>query len=164
MEEGVNTRQLFIGLCILLLGGIFYYLFRSAEHTYFLKFLGNTPYLKDFQSPLILKLGNSLPTFIHVFAFTLMTAGFVASKKRDYIIICLFWFVIDVFFELAQGLGNIIILIIPDWFSNFLFLENTRSYFLHGQLDYLDIVSIALGSLVAYIILINTSEYKGGAS
>ena len=91
-----------------------------------------------------------------------MTAGFVASKKKDYIIICLFWFVIDVFFELAQGLGNIIILIIPDWFSNFLFLENTRSYFLHGQLDYLDIVSIAFGSLAAYIILINTSEYKGG--
>ena len=161
MEEGVNTRQLFIGLNVLILGALFYYFFRSAEHTYFLKFLRINPHLKYFLPPMFVTLGNSLPTFTHVFAFTLMTAGLITNREKGYTIVCLTWFLIDVLFELGQGLDNIIIQFIPDWFSNFLFLENTRSYFLHGQLDYLDIVSIAFGSLAAYIILINTSKYKG---
>jgi hypothetical protein len=51
--------------------------------------------------------------------------------------------------------------IIPDWFSNYLFLENTRDYFLQGHFDYLDLLSIALGSLAAYILLIKIKTEKG---
>ena len=158
MEEGVNTRQLFIGLNVLVLGVLFYYFFRSAEHTYFLKFLGINPHLKYFLPPVFVTLGNSLPTFTHVIAFTLMTAGFIASQKKGYAIVCLTWFAIDILFELGQGLDNMMIQIIPDWFSDFLFLENARNYFLHGRFDYFDLLSIALGSLAAYFLLIITSK------
>lgn len=156
MVEGINTRQLFVGLNVLILGALFYYFFRSSEHTYFLKLLGKNPQLKDILPPLLGKLGNSLPTFIHVFAFILMTAGVIGSNKKGYLIITLTWFAIDVLFELGQGFGYLIIPIIPDWFSDILFLENARDYFLHGRFDYLDLLAIAVGSLVAYIVLIKT--------
>lgn len=161
MVEGVNIQQLIIGFCVLLLGVLFYYLFRSAEHTYFLKFLGNNHHLKDFLHPLFAIIGNSLPTFIHVFAFTLMTASIVTKQKSGYVTVCLAWFSVDVLFEIGQGLDEMIIQIIPDWFSNFLFLENTRSYFLKGRFDYFDLLSIALGSLIAYNVLLKTREMKG---
>lgn len=161
MEGRVNTRQLLIGLCVLFLGALFYYLFRSAEHTYFLKFFSINLYLKDFLPPLFILIGNSLPTFMHVFAFTLMTAGIIARQKRGYVVVCLFWFAIDVLFETAQFFGNIVSQIIPDWFSEFLFLENTRNYFLCGHFDWLDLLSITLGSLLAYILLMKTKETRG---
>ena len=158
LKEEVNTRQLFIGFNILVLGAIFYYFFRSAEHTYFLQLFGINPYLKGTLAPLVVLIGNSLPTFIHVFAFTMMTAGLVANRKRGYLIVTLVWFAVEVLFEITQGFGNTVIQIIPDWFSDYVLLENTGNYFLKGRFDYLDLFSIAFGSLAAYILLIKTRE------
>ena len=90
-----------------------------------------------------------------------MTSGIIARQKRGYVSVCLFWFAVDCFFEVSQGFDAKKVKIIPDWFSNFVFLENSRSYFLQGRFDYLDLMSIALGSLVAYIILIKTGKFKG---
>lgn len=156
MSEGINTRQFFLGLNILLLGALYYFFFRTAEHTYFLKFFENTPQLKHILPPLLVALGNSLPAFIHVFAFTLMTAGLIASREKGYAVVCLFWFTIDVLFELGQGFNTMMIQVIPDWFSDFLFLENIKNYFLHGRFDSLDLLAIAVGSVVAYMLLIKT--------
>jgi hypothetical protein len=161
MGEGINTRQLIIGSSVLFGGALFYYFFRSAEHTYFLKFLGNSHHLKDFLPPLLAIFENSLPTFIHVVGFTLMTASIIAKQKRGYAAVCLAWFAIDVLFEIGQGIDKMIIQIIPNWFSNFLFLENTRNYFLQGRFDYFDLLSIVLGSIIAYNVLIKTKEEKG---
>jgi len=156
IRTGVNILQLLIGFNALVLGILFYYFFRSAEHTYFLKFLVTNPHRHKILLPAFISLGNSLPTFIHVFAFSLMTASLIASQKRGYIVVCLAWFAIDVLFELGQGIGNLIIPVIPSWFFNFLFLENIGNYFLRGHFDYLDLMSIALGSVIAYMILIKT--------
>ena len=162
LKHGVNTRQLSIGFSILVLGALFYFFFRSAEHTYFLRFFGLNPYSITYLPSILIAIGNSLPTFIHVLAFSLITAGFVATQKRGYAFVCLAWFVIDLLFEFAQAFGEVIILVVPDWFSNVLFLENTRNYFLHGRFDYLDLLSIALGSVAAYMFLIKTKGEQGG--
>jgi len=161
MGSGVNIRQLLIGLTILVLGTLFYYFCRSVEQTYFLKFLAVNPHNTKFLSPIFVTLANSLPTFIHPLAFIVMTAALVAGQKRGYTVVCLAWFTIDVLFELGQGFGDVMIAIIPDWFSSVLFLENAHDYFLHGRFDYLDLLSIALGSAAAYMLLIITSNYKG---
>jgi hypothetical protein len=162
LNHGVNTSQLCTGLLILVLGTIFYFFFRSAEHTYFLKFFGLNPYKIDYLPSAVVLIGNSLPTFIHVLAFSLITAGLIATRKRGYAFVCLAWFIIDVLFELAQAFGEVIIQVVPDRFSNFLFLENTKNYFLHGCFDYLDLLSIALGSVTAYIFLVLTIKGNGG--
>lgn len=163
MPVGINTRQFFLGLNILILGALYYFLFRTAEHTYFLKFFENTPQLKHNLPPLLVALENSLPTFIHVFAFTLMTAGLFASGKKGYVIVSFFWFTIDALFELGQAFNNMMIQVVPEWFSDFLLLENIKNYFLHGRFDYLDLFSIVVGSLVAYILLIKTKITGGEA-
>ncbi len=162
MRGGVNIGQLLTGLVVLVLGTLFYYVFRSAEHTYFLKILSVQPHSSEFLAPVFLTFANSLPTFIHVFAFILMTSAFVASRKRGYVIVCLAWFAIDALFELGQGFGDLIIPIIPGWFSNIPLLENTGDYFLRGRFDYIDLLSIALGSVAAYVLLLKTTNDKGG--
>jgi general stress protein CsbA len=163
MPEGMNIRQFFVGLNILILGVLYYFFFRTAEHTYFLKFFENTPQLKHLLPPLLVALGNSLPTFIHVFAFTLMTAGLFASKEKGYAIVCFFWFTIDTLFELGQGFNNMLNQVIPAWFSDFFLLEKIKNYFLHGRFDYLDLFSIAVGSVLAYMLLIKTKITRSEA-
>lgn len=71
-------------------------------------------------------------------------------------IITITWFAIDTLFELGQGLDYIIIPLIPNWFEKILFLENTRNFFLQGSFDYLDLLSIAAGSFLSYLLLIKT--------
>ena len=161
LKHGVNTRQLYIGFSILVLGTLFYFFFRSAEHTYFLRFFGLNPYRIEYLPKILVSIGNSLPTFIHVFAFSLLSAGLIATQKRGYALVCLAWFIIDVLFEIAQVYGKVIIPAIPEWFSNFLFLENTKNYFLHGRFDYLDLFSISFGSLAAYFFLVFTIQGNG---
>lgn len=63
-------------------------------------------------------------------------------------------------FEVGQAIKEITILIIPNWFSDFLILENTKNYFLHGHFDWFDILSLALGSIAAFSLLIKTREEK----
>jgi hypothetical protein len=162
MSAGVNIRQLLIGLILLVLGTLFYYFFRSAEHTYFLKFLDSNPHLNNLLPSLFVSFGNSIPTFIHVFAFTLMTAGLIAKNKRGYLIVCLIWFTIDVLFEIGQGLDKLLVPIIPNFFSDVFLLENTRNYFVHGRFDYLDLFSIVVGSVAAYFFLIKTRKKRRG--
>ena len=161
LKYGVNFRQLWIGFSVLVLGTLFYLFFRSAEHTYFLQFFSLTPYRIEYLPSTLALIRNSLPTFIHVLAFSLLTAGLVARQKRGYVLVCLAWFINDVFFEIAQAFGEIIIPVIPEWFSSFLFFENTKNYFLHGRFDYLDLLSIVLGSVAAYIFLVLTVERNG---
>lgn len=160
VKYGVNAKQLLTGFVVLVCGAFFYYCFRSQEYTYFLSLLGSYSPPQRTLLPPLFTIGNSLPTFIHVFAFISMTAGFLASQKRGYLFICLAWLTIDVLFELGQGFGNTIILYIPDWFSDVLFLENTKDYLLHGRFDYLDLISIVVGSSVAYFFLMKTKQEK----
>jgi hypothetical protein len=159
VRQRVNYRQLFIGFSVLTLGALFYYFFRSSEHTYFLNQLGIYSHPKNIFPPIILTIGYILPSFIHVFAFILMTASLIAGQKKGYLIICLTWFAIDVSFEVSQGLDNILIPIIPKWFSHIFLLENMRDYLLYGSFDYLDLLSIAVGSVTAYLFL---TKYKWG--
>ena len=163
MLEGINIRQFSAGLIILILGAFYYFFFRTADHTYFLKFFANTPQLEHILPPLLVALGNSLPTFIHVFAFTLMTAGLFASNEKEYGIVCFLWFTIDTLFELGQVLNYKMMQGIADRFSDLFLLEKIINYFLHGRFDYLDLLSIAVGSVFAYIILSKTKILRSEA-
>jgi hypothetical protein len=158
LREEVNKLQLFIGINILFLGVSFYYFFRGAEHTYFLKFLGTNQYYKEIGSGLFFRIGNTLPTFIHVFAFSLMTASLVTRQKRGYAAVCLFWFAVNVMFELGQKFDSWVVQFIPDRFSDILILESIKKYFLIGRFDYLDLLSIAIGALAAFILLTKTNK------
>jgi hypothetical protein len=152
----VNRLQIIIGIAVLLFGTLVYLIDRPPEQTYFV-------YLSPINLSLYNKLpkffgtiGNSLPTFVHVFAFILLTAGLTSCKKNGYITICMGWFLVDIAFEIGQKFSSWSTNIVPAWFEGIPFLENTKNYFTHGTFDFYDIVSIALGAVTAYFVLLKT--------
>jgi len=103
-------------------------------------------------------IGNSLPDFLHVFSFILLTAGLLSSQKKGSLIICLGWFSIDFVFELFQKFNALPLKIIPKWFNGIPFLENTENYFSRGTFDFIDLIAIALGAGTAYFVLLATNN------
>ncbi|MBW2606258.1 MAG: hypothetical protein JRD05_01345 [Deltaproteobacteria bacterium] len=156
----INRLQILIGILVLLLGTLVYLVDRPPDQTYFVYKSIFDISLHNILPNLFGIIGNSLPSFSHVFSFILITAGLIASKKRGYIIICLFWFLIDSAFELGQKFDTLIIDFVPHCFAGVPFFENTGNYFLLGTFSYGDLAAIAIGTIAAYFILTKTMEKR----
>lgn len=154
------TRQrALLGIAIgVLAGGIlFYFLGRQHDHVYFLsKWLAPT----NLSISLFGLAGQSLPTFIHVYALILLTVVIAGPAVSRVISICLSWLFLDSLFEVGQidSVARWIAAHVPDWFSGIPFLENTARYFLFGTFDPFDLASIAAGTMAAFI---TTQIFKG---
>ena len=146
------ASQLAAALIALCVGTAVYLFDRQADHVYLM-----APWmaLGDHSRSIFGVLGNYLPTFTHVYVFILLTAALVASSLRSALVICLFWLVIDIAFELGQltAVARQISAFIPAWFGAIPVLENTSRYFLSGTFDVLDVISIAAGALAAYLTI-----------
>ena len=159
----INWRQIIIGIVMLSLGTLIYVIDRSPIHTYFL-YQGNLEFSLYQSLPNIFgSIGNNLPSFIHVFSFSLLTAGIVATQQRSYFFICGLWFFIDAAFEIGQGLINTGSTILAS-FKGIPILENTESYFLHGTFDWHDLIASAIGAIVAYLVLKATIHKRSNVS
>lgn len=155
----VNNRlQILIGTAVLIFGSLVYFVDRPPEQTYFIYNSAIDLSLYKTLPTFFGAIGNSLPTFVHVFSFILLTAGFMSCRKAGYMAICLGWFSVDLFFELGQKFSAWSVKMIPGWFDTIPFLENTKSYFIHGTFDLIDVAAIVLGATTAYFILITTME------
>lgn len=148
----VNVFLLTAALGMLTLGVLVYLLDRQPETIYFMP---EWLLLTDSFSPVFGILGDQLPTFIHVYAFILLTFVVLSPSLRMLVPICMGWFVLDCILELAQIsiFAQLIANHIPSWFAGIPFLENTAGYFLSGTYDLMDIVSIAMGTVVAYLTI-----------
>ena len=88
---------------------------------------------------------GSLPSFIHVLAFSLITAVAVGLRKRTILLSCLSWFTVGGLFELGQlGAFSKLLQNLPTGLGN---------YFQAGTFDPYDLIACALGAGVAYLIL-----------
>ena len=131
--------------------GVLVYVFdQQPEFIYFLP--GWLSY-NDQMSNVFGSLGNSLPTFLHVYAFILLTLAIAAPSITKVLPICLAWFCLDSLFELAQidAIAQWIAAHSPTSFTGILFLENASSYFLLGTFDVIDLLSIVTGTVAAYL-------------
>ena len=160
LDSRINRLQILIGVAGLIVGSLIYLINRPSDQTYFV-----------YNSPINISLfniipnvfgfiGGSLPEFIHVFSFILITAGLIFCNKRGYLIICLSWFLVDSAFELGQKFTTWPSRIIPDWFTGIPFLENTENYFLKGTFDFIDLAAIVFGTVIAYFVLLITNTDK----
>ena len=154
----INSLQVLIGLGGLLLGTLVYLVDRPPDQTYFLYSSSINISLHDTLPNLFGIIGNSLPAFIHVFSFIMITAGLLHFQKRGYLIICLSWFLVDCAFELGQKYSDLAVKIIPNWVAEIPILENTETYFLHGTFDVIDLAAIAFGSSMAYFVILTTKK------
>jgi hypothetical protein len=158
----INWVQILIGVVVLVVGSLIYLIDRPPDQTYFVYSSPINISLSNTISNLFgsIAIGNSLPEFIHVFSFILITAGLIFCNKRGYLIICLAWFLVDSAFEVGQKFTTWPSRIIPDWFAGIPFLENTENYFLHGAFDFTDLAAIAFGTVIAYFVLLITNKRK----
>jgi hypothetical protein len=99
-------------------------------------------------------LGQSLPAFAHVLAFSLLTMALVGGGRRGAITACTAWFGVDTAFEFGQHptIAAKLVHLIPSWFEAIPILNRTDHFFLYGTFDPLDLLSIALGALAAYVV------------
>jgi len=157
-DSVINGLQILIGLGGLFVGTMVYLIDRPPEATYFLHFSRIKVSLYGILPNVFGMIGNSLPDFLHVFSFIMLTAGLLSWQKRGSLVICLGWFFIDFIFELFQKFNTIPLKIIPAWFKGMPFLENTKNYFTRGTFDFLDLIAVALGAASAYFVLIVTNK------
>jgi hypothetical protein len=101
-------------------------------------------------------LGQYLPTFSHTFAFILFTTAVIGAHHRAAVITCAGWLALDSLFEFAQRdvVAATIIKYLPRWFFDWPLLENAAAYFVVGQFDPLDLISIFIASAAAYVLIL----------
>jgi hypothetical protein len=99
-------------------------------------------------------IGEQIPTFVHTLAFSLLTYALLAPTPGAALLSAITWLSIGSFFEIAQAsaVAHWISSHSPDWLASIPFLENIPGYFLAGTFDPLDLVSIAAGAVLAYLI------------
>ena len=149
----INIPQILIGLSVLLLGTLVYVVDRPPIQTYFVYKSFVNISLHNTLPNLFGFIGNSLPSFVHVFSFILITGGLLHCQKRGCIFICSCWFFTDLLFELGQKIKALSSAMVPDWFSEIPFLENSKNYFLSGTFDFNDLTAIVFGTILAYFAL-----------
>ena len=155
-----NKLQVLIGAAALLIGALFYVVDRAPDETYFVYSTGVHISLHNILPNVFGLLGHSLPAFIHVFAFALITAGVVSCGKRGWVIICFSWFLIDSAIEFGQKFSTWTVKYIPGSFEGIPVLENTKAFFLQGTFDVYDLVAMAIGAITAYAVLAATMKWR----
>jgi hypothetical protein len=149
----INGWQIAIGVLALGVGVALYVLDRPPSQIYFVpkawSLFKGTP--STFGA-----IGYHLPTFLHVFAFCLITSGVLACGRQGAAVICVLWMLVDMLFEIGQqqDIASEIVAYIPDWFKGVPFLENTADYFVQGRFDPADLLAILFGAIAAYLLML----------
>ena len=164
MSKQRKVIQISISIAALVAGALVYLVDRQPANIYYVP---DWLVLATNTGPVFGDVGNHLPTFLHVFAFILLTAFVVNSASSKLLLICISWFGIEALFEIGQitFISQWIAGHVPGWWAHIPFLENTSSYFVNGTFDILDLVSIAVGSVTAFVT-VQLSQYgwKGHAA
>ena len=148
-----DTSLLLLGLTGLLLGTIVYLSSRSPDQTYFIHRLGlGDLYLKNLVD-IFGPLSGYLPSFLHPLSFILITSAFIPKSLRLFTAVSAGWLLINVLFEIGQLYKSTALKLIPSWFANIPFLENTEGFFRYGTFDHKDLIAAIAGSAIAYGIL-----------
>ena len=148
-----NSLQFIIGVGALLVASMEYVLSRPVDSTC----LGAAAKVATGDIPFKMGIfgifGGTLPEFIHPFSFALITMALFRRKSRGIrAIICLFWLVVDVLFEIGQAFAHQISQFLPRILAHTKFPELLVNYFLRGTYDRLDLLAICLGTASAFII------------
>lgn len=156
----INKKQIAIGIITLALGLLVYLIDRPPDDTYLVYRICQGINLYNIAPNLFGPVGNVLPAFVHVFSFSLITAGLLGSGKRGCLVICSTWLAIDLGFEFGQKFDSWASHLFPDNFSGIPFLEAGVGYFKFGTFDYLDLAAITLGSIAALSIIRKTMSRR----
>jgi len=142
MNRRFDYGLIAFAMIALLAGLAYYWAIRPAGSTVFLSLL--PAFAPEYSSTLFTRWSGWLPTFIHVFAFALLT--YLALGRRHALFACLLWGVINALFEFGQALPAETVEWMPELF-------NLRTYFSHGIFDPLDLVACVTGAWAAWALI-----------
>lgn len=148
-----NRIWLIAGILMLVFGALIYMTERSPADIYFTRLLRIDKELFGPGFKLSGSLGNALPAFFHVLGLSLITAAFTSGSRKQCLLICLGWFMINAVMETGQKYKDIAIQLTPDFFDRLPFLEATRTYFLNGAFDPVDIAAAGRGAFLAFLLM-----------
>jgi hypothetical protein len=137
------------GVSALLLGLLMYIATRPCQQILLLHFLPPMHITLPWSS---IALVHSLPSFLHIYGFILMTAA-VLPRRRDILLyICGFWLLLELLFEMGQQqqLAKAFAAALPPVFHQNAWLRVLPDYFVYGTFDPQDILLLVLGSLAAW--------------
>ena len=148
-----NFLQLILGLGALLFGLMGYMLSRPVDSTYLGSMISSFFRSLPFRINNYGIIGGVLPEFLHPFALALITmAIFPQASRKVRAMICLFWLVVDLFFEIGQCFGRQIAQSMTKILPQGGVSEILIHYFVNGTYDNLDIFAIWVGIISAFII------------
>jgi len=163
MGRRATVLQVLAAVAALALGAAFYTAGRPAEHVYLLtwapQLFSTTQSFGGF--------GGFLPSFLHVFAFTLLTSAVLLPRTaRASVAIAAAWCVTDSLFELGQhsAIAPFIAASLPAWFNGVPLLENTGPYFLRGTFDPADLAATIAGAAVSFLTIMWSNKRQGEIS
>lgn len=148
-----NRIWLIAGIFMLALDALIYMTQRSPADIYFTRFFGINQKLFGPGFGLPGSLGNVLPAFFHVLGLSLITAAFTSGSRKQCLLICVGWFMINAVMETGQKYKDIAIRLTPDFFDRLPFLEATRAYFLNGTFNPVDIAAAGCGAFLAFLLM-----------
>ena len=155
-----SRTQLLAGIFLLLVGSLVYVVDRSPDQVYFTRFFGIHLNMLNTGEPLLGAVGMRLPAFFHVLSFSLITGAFFKTGRGRYLAVCVFWLLVNSIFELGQKYKTQAVKLVPGFFENIPFLENTRAYFQKGTFDVYDLAAFFVGALAGYGMLVITGRAK----
>ncbi len=149
MGDKATITQVSAAAIALLTGLLIYIVDRQAD----VYLLPGAIALTTTLPPLFGSLGAHLPSFLHVYAFTLLTVACLPPRRALALPVCVAWLAIECFFEAGQhaSLATFYVSLVPAWFDGMPFLEASAGFFLDGHFDSLDILAAALGALAAWL-------------
>jgi len=157
----IYVKQLITGFFLLFIGIFFYLYVRRPDQIFFIYAFSLPSFYHPEHSKIFGELSSSLPTFLHVSSFSLLTFAFLPSKsKKNIIITCMSWTIINIIFEIGQLLSKVTTIYVPHVFLGNRVLNYIIRYFQDGTFDFIDIIFAILGGSFAYCFIILTS--KGG--
>lgn len=97
-------------------------------------------------------LAEHLPSFLHVYAFIILTALVAVPSLTRLIPVCVAWAALEGLFEIAQikVIGLWLAAHTPQQLLHIPLLSNTAAYFRSGTFDPVDLLFILIGTFAAY--------------
>ncbi len=144
--------QVIAATIVLVIGVLVYLLDRPSAAVYLVP---DSWVLGESVPPLFGAAGNHLPTFAHTFAFALYTSALLEPWRWSAVAACGWWWLLGSLFEIAQSdtWAASIAAGVPEWFADWPLLDNVAGYFIGGHFDSLDLASIALAAISAFIVI-----------
>lgn len=156
--DTLNLKQCFLAAGALAAGLMVYVLCRPPQTTLLGQWiLGGLEASSIQRSPLGL-LGGIIPEVVHPFGFSLLTLALLPrSGRKTRICVCVFWLVVELFFELGQGIGAQVADLLTRVMPHHAASTMLANYFVFGTYDPLDILAICLGIAAAYSVAEKTA-------